>query len=124
MINEEEIKITKVDHGNDEIEERAETDEPSVAFLNDWFELTAVDRMSIEKQDRVRYIYESIKEIVGKADPMSIFQYLRDVSYKLGSPRLGVSKLQHIYQYIKLQNQRKVIDLKEEELRGLSERSQ
>lgn len=92
--------------------------EPSLNFMKDWFELTATDRLNVENQDRVKYIYEFVSKTVGKADPMSVYQYLRDVSYRLGAPRLGMSKLQHIYQWIKIQNQRKVLDLKEEELKS------
>jgi hypothetical protein len=121
MIDESEIKVTPlVDPSttNEAIQESIETTEPSLTFLNDWFELSAIDRKCIENTDKVRYVYDFIKQNLGKDDPYSVFQYLRDVSYKLGAPRLGMSKLQHIYQYVKLQNQRKVLDLKEQELRN------
>ena len=119
MIDEQEIKMTpEVEPSNEAIQDSQETTEPSMVFLNDWFELTALDRKSVENNERIRYIYDFVKNTVGKNDPYSIFQYLRDVSYKLGAPRLGMSKLQHIYQYVKLQNQRQILDLKEQELRN------
>jgi hypothetical protein len=118
MIDESEIKVTPlVDPSttNEAIQESIETTEPSVAFLEDWFELSTLDRKCVENNDRIRYIYDFIKS-TGIKEPIGVFQYLRDVSYKLGAPRLGMSKLQHIYQYVKLQNQRQVLDLKEKEL--------
>ena len=101
----------------EQIEPSVTDTEPSMNFLNDWFELSAIDRLAVENSDRIRYIYDYVKGL-GKNDPMSVFQYLRDVSYKLGAPRLGMSKLQHIYQFVKIQNQRQVLDLKESELRN------
>lgn len=92
--------------------------EPSLNFMKDWFELSATDRLNVENQGRIQYIFEFVSKTVGKADPMSVYQYLRDLSYRLGAPRMGMSKLQHVYQWIKIQNQRKVLDLKEEELKG------
>lgn len=91
------------------------TQEPSLGFLVDWFELDGVNKLSIEKNDQVRYIHDFVINEVGN-DPMQVFQYLREASYKLGAPKLGMTKLQHIYQYIKLQKQQKLLNLKTEEL--------
>ena len=110
IIDEPEVESTKP---------RQTDTEPSLLFMKDWFELSATDRLNIENQDRIKYIYDFITKTIGKNDPMNIFQYLRDISYRLGTPRLGQSKLQHIYQWIKIQNQRKVLDLKEEELKNV-----
>jgi len=98
--------------------EPTQTDsEPSLLFLTDWFELSATDRMNVENQERINFIYDYTKGQVG-SDVMKTYQLLRDISYRLGVPRIGQSKLQQIYQWIKIQNQKQVLNMKEEELRG------
>lgn len=118
MINEEEIKTTDL-KPEEHIQDSIETTEPSMTFLNDWFGLTTSDKMSLDNQDKVRYIYDFMKDKLKTTEQFPMYLYLRDVSYKLGAPPMGMGKLQHIYQYIKLQNQRQILELKEQELRGI-----
>lgn len=92
--------------------------DPSLSFLEDWFELSSMDRRNVEQSSKVKYIYNYLAEVTGVNDPMSYFRVLRDISYKLGAPRIGMNKLQQIYQYAKIQNQQKVVDMKMEELRA------
>ena len=56
-------------------------------------------------------IYDYARELTDDDSEMAILGVLKDIKYRLGSPRPGVTEIQHIHKYIKLRNSIKKMEI-------------
>lgn len=75
-----------------------------------------VDESSLTNKQREKI--EEISDYLGEISDLEKIQILKDIRYKLGSPRLGISEADNIHKYIKIKNS---IKEKESELLSMEE---
>ena len=69
------------------------------------FNLTDAEKADDGVHDKMRTLYQWAKQKLDSADTISILRTLLSLENRIGTPRLGVSRLNHLYQYVKLDNQ-------------------
>lgn len=73
--------------------------------LFSYFDFDNDDKQSNRKNEKLKTIYKWSKDRAKSDDISEVIRHLHDLDLKLGIPSLGVSRLNHYYQYIKIENQ-------------------
>lgn len=60
------------------------------------------NELSQTKSNQLNYIYDWASDQTGDGDELDVLGVLKDLKFRLGSPRVGVNDIEHMYKYIKL----------------------
>lgn len=69
------------------------------------YTMLSADHMDEKSSDRVMDIYNYLKKDKSDFTEGDALMGLRDIQYKLGSPRFGETRLIQVHRYVKLSNQ-------------------
>ena len=75
-----------------------------------------INENELSQKDRSRL--DEINDFLGDDSDFDKLGVLKDIRYKLGSPRLGTSEIDHIHRYVRIKNS---IKQKEAELLSMEE---
>ncbi len=78
-------------------------EEIDLSLLN-WFNATDTDKLDQKYLDKVKTILGYIKKDAGN-ESGEILWTLRHIENKLNTPPMGTSRVDHIYQYVRLQEE-------------------
>lgn len=85
--------------------------------LYSFFNLENRDSISQKKNEQVKAIHDWARVKSGSNDADKISNELLHLEQRLGTPSIGVSRLNHLYQYVRINS--KVKDLEEQQTRLL-----
>lgn len=92
--------------------ERADSsDAPMVNndLMMSFFKLSPPD-MNQKMNEKLAEIYQFASSAAEDGDEFGILEVLRDVKYRLGAPSVGMSDVEHVYQYVKLRDNARRLD--------------
>jgi len=94
-------KEEKVDSDEKVVDNESDTSSEVTApaiLLREFFGITDIEARDPKKRDKLLYIYEQ----AGGGNKDSVYAALNKAENKIGTPKLGVSRLDHIYNYYRL----------------------
>lgn len=102
-LNKIQKKIEKINKEEQDFLVSGDLDTP-IAMLSPYFHLNPAYDIATPEREKLNFIYNwSVKNIESQ-NKTDIKLFLTRIESKLGAPPMGVSRLQHIYNYAKLHN--------------------
>lgn len=103
VVKEEPVKVDIPDP----IEPKAE---PTAHF--ELYPYLSIDGVNVSREDanKVKTIYEYVKAKSQNGLKSEILQTIRDLEIRLRTPKLGETRLDNLYRYIRIANMRREID--------------